>query len=177
MHHHGQSEGFRDVERSLYRDQVVRSGLTYARTDLHAKDQISMLLDGLNGTVDVGVLQVFELSPQIGDHTCGGDVQERANSGGLHLDDILPKAGEGLGPGGSGIQDRGGASAETILVRVDAIVGNALESMGVKVDQAGRHDSPARLDDLPPTRSIKHLCDVGDTSAPDADVIAAVQSL
>ena len=59
-----------------------------------------MLLDGLNGTVDVGVLQVLELSTQIREHTCYGDVQERPNSGGLHFDDILPKAGEGLCPGG-----------------------------------------------------------------------------
>ena len=88
-----------------------------------------MLLYGLDGSVDIGMLQVEKLTPQIGNHARRRDVQERSNAGSRCFDDVLPKTGKRLRACRTRIQNSRGASAQTVFVCVDPVVGHTLKNV------------------------------------------------
>ncbi len=170
VHHDRQPRGIGDFARRLQHLDVVRQIAVLAvHPDLDAKQAIAIRFDRPDGRprVDHAGIEIDFVEDDEPDRR---DVEQRVDSRGRPVDDVLAETGERTGAARAAIEDRRDAGLEPDDIRIDAERNTVLVDVRMQVDQPGR-------DQLAP--GVEHLAglvwrdvrvDARDASVGDGDV-------
>ena len=167
MHHQGQPHPIGHFLGASERGERAEAGI---HPHLHARDEIAILLDHLDGgcTVEEPLVVVLADLVSVDPHrlqTDGRDVQKGQDTRGGRSDDVLTEAEEAERSAAPRIHKGGRAGGWRQRVGIDAEDMAAEVAVQVKIHQAGTHQPAGGIEHLPAGRRIERLADPFDPPA------------
>ena len=140
---------------------------------LDAVDQAAVLGHRLKGAFEVDA--AFRHDVGHGGQAGLADVQEGNDLGMALRHDVAGKGAEGGAPRAAGVDDRGDARMHPAEVGMHAIADDAVEDVGVQVDEARRDRAPGYVDDPRRLVACDEGCNVGNLAVLNGDVVPSAQ--
>ena len=170
VHHDRQPRGIGDFARRLQHLDVVRQITVFAvHADLDAEQAIAIGFDRPDGRPRVDHARI-EIDFVQDDEADGRDVEQRVDSRGRPVDDVLAETGKRAGAARAAIEDRRDAGLEPDDVRIDAERNAVLVDVRMQVDQSRRDQLALGVEHLTGLVRRDVRGDARDASVGDGDV-------